>query len=245
MEDPSAGHTVKRFDGEMSRLQQMVLEMGGLVMDQIQRALKALDDESPEAAREVIERDQLVNQLDIRIDDEVVRLLARRQPVASDLRAVMAVAKSVTDLERVGDQTRKVALLVERLYGNGPTAPNPRLLEDLNRLATLALKLLRESLEAFDRLDVARAVEVIRQDQKLEAEFQSALRRLTTFVLEDSRTIGHMVEAVMGLRALERIGGHAKNIAGYVIYLCTGRDVRHADLATIADEVLGVPATGA
>jgi len=239
MEDPTSGHIVKRFDAEMTHLQQMVLEMGGLVIDQIQRALKALDEESPEAARDVIERDRLVNALDVRIDDEVVRLLAKRQPMGGDLRALMTVAKSVTDLERVGDQTRRVAVLVERLYGNGPSAPNPKLLEDVHRLATLAVGLLRRSLEAFDGFDLGKAVEVIRDDQRLEGEFQSALRRLTTFVLEDSRTIGHMVEAVLGLRALERIGGHAKNIAGYVIYLCTGRDVRHVDLATIADEVLG------
>lgn len=239
MEDPTTGHIVKRFDAEMTHLQQMVLEMGGLVIDQIHRVLKALDEESPQAAREVIERDRLVNALDVRIDDEVVRLLAKRQPMAGDLRALMAVAKSVTDLERVGDQTRRVALLVERLYGNGPTAPNPKLLEDVHRLAGLAVGLLRRSLEAFDAFDVAKALEVIQDDQRLEGEFQSALRRLTTFVLEDSRTIGHMVEAVLGLRALERIGGHAKNIAGYAIYLCTGRDVRHVDLATIAEEVLG------
>jgi phosphate transport system protein len=238
MSEPTTGHIVRRFDGEMMNLHQLVLEMGGLVIDQIQRVIKALDDESPEEAREVVERDRLVNDLDIRVDEEVVKLLARRQPMAGDLRAIMTVAKSVVDLERVGDQTRKVALLVEHLYGNGPTAPNPKLLEDIHRLATTAIGLLRTAVQAFDQFDAHKAVAVIQENQKLEAEFQSSLRRLTTFVLEDHRTIGHMVDAVLGLRALERIGGHAKNIAGYVIYLCTGRDVRHADLATIAAEIL-------
>ena len=238
MSEPTTGHTVKRFDGEMMNLQHLVLEMGGLAIDQIQRVVKALDHESPEEAREVIERDRLMNELDVRIDEEVVKLLARRQPMASDLRAIMTVAKSVVDLERIGDQTRRVAHLVQHLYGNGPTAPNPKLLEDIHRLAEIAIRLLRTTLEAFDSFDAGKAVEVIQENQKLEAEFQSALRRLTTFVLEDHRTIGHMVDAVLGLRALERIGGHAKNIAGYVIYLCTGRDVRHVDLVTIAQEIL-------
>jgi phosphate transport system protein len=238
MSEPTTGHTVKRFDGEMMNLHHLVLEMGGLAIDQIQRVVKALDHESPEEAREVIERDRLMNELDVRIDEEVVKLLVRRQPMASDLRAIMTVAKSVVDLERVGDQTRRVAHLVQHLYGNGPTSPNPKLLEDIHRLAETAVRLLRATMEAFDGLDAAKAVEVIQENQKLEAEFQSSLRRLTTFVLEDHRTIGHMVDAVLGLRALERIGGHAKNIAGYVIYLCTGRDVRHVDLVTIAQEII-------
>ncbi len=238
MSEPTTGHTVKRFDGEMMNLHHLVLEMGGLAIDQIQRVVKALDHESPEEAREVIERDRLMNELDVRIDEAVVKLLVRRQPMASDLRAIMTVAKSVVDLERIGDQTRRVAQLVQHLYGNGPTAPNPKLLEDIHRLAETAIRLLRTTMEAFDRFDAGKAVEVIQENQKLEAEFQSALRRLTTFVLEDHRTIGHMVDAVLGLRALERIGGHAKNIAGYVIYLCTGRDVRHVDLVTIAEEIL-------
>jgi phosphate transport system protein len=238
MSDPTTGHTVKRFDAEMARLQEMVLEMGGLVLDQIHRVMAALDAESPDDAREVIDRDSQVNELDLRVDDEIIKLLARRQPMASDLRAIMAIAKVVSNLERVGDQTRKIAVLVQRLYGNGPTAPNPKLLEDLHRLATHASRLLRAAMESFDQFDVQKAIDVIREDQGLESEFQSALRRLTTFVLEDHRTIGHMVEAVLGLRALERIGGHAKNIAGYVIFLCTGRDLRHADLDTITREVL-------
>ena len=238
MSEPTTGHTVKRFDDEMMNLHRLALEMGGLAMDQLERVVKALDHESPEEAREVIERYRLMNEPDVRIDEAVVKLLVRRQPMASDLRAIMTVAKSVVDLERIGDQTRRVAHLVEHLYGDGPMAPNPKLLEDIHRLAETAIRLLRSSMEAFERFDAGQAVEVIQENQKLEAEFQSALRRLTTFVLEDHRTIGHMVDAVLGLRALARIGGHAKNIAGYVIYLCTGRDVRHVDLSTITEEIL-------
>ena len=235
---PTAGHTVRRFDGEMMTLHRLVLEMGALAIEQVERVLKALDDESPEGAREVMERDRLVNELDMRIDEEVVKLLVRRQPMAGDLRAIMTVAKSVVDLERVGDQTRRVARLVQHLYTEGPTAPKPGLLEDIHRLAAIAVRMMRTAMQAFDAFDLGKAVEVIQGNERLEAEFQSALRRVTTFVLEDHRTIGHMVDAVLGLRALERIGGHAKNIAGYVIYLCTGRDVRHADLETVAQEIV-------
>ena len=235
---PTSGHTVRRFDGEMMNLHRLVLEMGALAIEQVERVLKALDDESPEGAREVIERDRLVNELDMRIDEEVVKLLVRRQPMAGDLRAIMTVAKSVVDLERVGDQTRRVARLVQHLYTEGPTAPKPGLLEDIHRLAAIAVRMMRIAMQAFDAFDLGKAVEVIQENERLEAEFQSALRRVTTFVLEDHRTIGHMVDAVLGLRALERIGGHAKNIAGYVIYLCTGRDVRHADLETVAQEIV-------
>jgi phosphate transport system protein len=237
MTEITEGHTVKRFDAEMSHLNQMVLEMGGLVMDQMQRALHALDEEDPEAAREVIDRDRLVNDLDVKIDDELVGLLARRQPMARDLRDLITVGKTVTDLERVGDQTRKIALLVERLYENTGSAPHWRLLQDIHTMADMGAGMLRRALEAFDDLDLDKAVDVIREDGMLEEQFQSALRRLSTFVMEDSRTVGHVVEATLGLRALERIGGHAKNIAGYVIYLGTGKDVRHVDLESILQEI--------
>ena len=236
--DPTTGHTVKRFDGEMAHLTQLVLEIGRLVLDQIKRALHALQEEDPENAREVIERDKQVNELDVRIDEEIVKLLARRQPVASDLRDIITVSKTVTDLERVGDEIRKIGLLVERLYENATPSPNHSLLRDINSMATYAASMLRQSLESFNEVDAAKAVHVIHRDRKIEEMFQDALRRLTTYIMEDSRNVGHAVEIVLGLRALERIGGHAKNIAGYVIYFTTGKDVRHEDLETIESEIL-------
>ena len=238
IKDPSIGHTVKRFDGEMSHINQLVLEMGRLVLDQIQRALKALREEDLAGALDVIDRDKQVNQLDVRIDDEVLKLLAKRQPMASDLRDVITVAKTVTDLERAGDEIRKIGLLVERLYENGNPSPNRNLLRDIDSMAKYAASMLRQSLESFDEVDVGKALHVIRLDHEIEEQFQDALRRLTTYVMEDSRNVGHTVEVVLGLRAIERIGGHAKNIAGYVIYFSTGRDVRHEDLETIETQVL-------
>ncbi len=238
IKDPRSGHTVKRFDGEMSHINQLVLQMGELVLDQIKRALHALQEEDLANALDVIERDKQVNELDVRVDEEILRLLARRQPMASDLRDIITVAKTVTDLERAGDEIRKIGRLVERIYENGSPRPNQRMLRDINLMAEYAANMLRESLEAFDEVSAGKALQVIHRDRGIEQEFEDALRRLTTYVLQDSRNVGHAVEVVLGLRALERIGGHAKNIAGYVIYLVSGRDVRHEDLETIEAEVL-------
>ena len=236
--DPRTGHTVKRFDGEMSRINQLVLEMGGLVLDQIKRALHALREESLADALDVMERDKQVNALDVRIDEEILKLLAKRQPVASDLRDIIIVAKTAADLERAGDEIRKIGRLVERIYENGSPRPNQSMLRDINWMAEYAASMLRESLEAFDEVNPEKALHVIDRDREIEQEFEASLRRLTTYIMQDSRNVGHAVEVVLGLRGLERIGGHAKNIAGYIIYLVTGKDVRHEDLETIEAEVL-------
>lgn len=239
MKDISDGHTVKRFDGELATHHQLVMEMGGLVVDQINRAIRALDEEDPSLAREVIARDRMVNDLDIRLDEELITIIAKRQPVARDLRNLMTMDKTVTDLERVGDEARKLAALVEEFWGSSSSAaPSPALIHDVRGIAIYGKSMLDKALDAFNNLDVEKAVEVIRQDERIEEKFRSALRRLATYILEDSRTVGYSINVVLALRALERIGGHAKNIAGYVIYLTTGRDVRHVDLNTIVDDVL-------
>lgn len=231
-------HIVKRFDGDLSSVLDSVLKMGDLVLDQLDRSLKALDDENIAAAKEIIERDQAVNELDMEIDEDLVRLIALRQPMGVDLRIVMTVAKTVADLERVGDQARKIATLTIRLFDSDGRTPNHKLLGDIYPMARHSADMLTRALQALKTLDVHEAVDVIRDDMKLEDEFLSSLRRLTTFIMEDSRHVGHAVEVVLGLRALERIGGHAKNIAGYVIYMVKGRDVRHLDLETLINDVV-------
>jgi phosphate transport system protein len=233
------GHTLKAFDEDLKDLHALVMEMGYLVEGQIQRAIRALDDEDPALAREVIARDKLVNDLDVKIDEELVQVIARRQPMAGDLRNIMTMNKTVTDLERVGDEARKLAALVENFYGTSNTAsPNANLVRDVRDMAEYGLEMLATVLVAFDEMNLQKAVEVINRDARIEEKFRGSLRSLSTYVMEDSRTVGYMVDAVLCLRALERIGGHAKNIAGYVIYFTTGRDVRHVDLETIVQEVL-------
>ncbi|MDD3449558.1 MAG: phosphate signaling complex protein PhoU [Gammaproteobacteria bacterium] len=236
MSKPTEGHIVKRFDDQLTHLHGLVLEMGRMVVEQLRRALDTLDAEDAEAAREVAERDQEVNRLDNRVDDELVRVLAMRAPVARDLREVMAVAKSVTDLERVGDEARRVAQLTQRLYGNSGSSPNPGLLRDFFELGQDVIAALETTLRAFESLDLDLAVEVLHNDEALDGEFQAALRRLSTYIMEDHRNVGHVVEVVLGLRALDRIGAHAKNIAGYIIYLATGRDVRHVPTGSLIEE---------
>ena len=238
MSDIASGHTIKGFDEDLMGLHAMVMEMGGLVEEQLSRVIHALDEEDPVAAREVIDRDRLINDMDTRIDEELVSIIARRQPVANDLRNIMAMNKTVTDLERIGDESRKIARLVEFLYGGSNTSmPKDGLIEDVRGIAAFGKAMLDTALDAFNRMDVEQAVDVIRQDARIEEKFRAALRRLSTYIMEDSRTVGYAIEAVLALRALERIGGHAKNIAGYGVYLATGRDVRHVELDTILEEI--------
>jgi phosphate transport system protein len=231
------GHTVKSFNDEMNQLHQHVMQIGELVRDQLSRAVDSLKDEDADAAREVIERDRLVNELDIQVDDEMVHIIAKRQPMAKDLREILTVGKIVTDLERCGDEARKIAILCVHFYDHNTTSPSDVILRDIVKLSDFVDSMLDKAIRAYDELDLELALETIRMDMDLDTEFKSCLRRLSTFIMEDSRVVGHVVETVLGLRALERIGGHAKNIGGYVVFLVKGKDVRHEDLETVAAEI--------
>ncbi len=220
-------HTVARFDADLANLRALVLDMGNYVVAQIERAVKALQEEDAEAAREVVRRDQVVNGFDVKCDEECTRILALRQPVASDLRTVMSLAKSVTDLERIGDETKKLARVAIKFYGRGDTPPNPKLLHDVSSMATIACAMLRGGLAALRDQDVHKAVEVAKFDAELNDEFHAALRRLATYIMEDPRNMSHTIEVTIAVKGLERIGDHAKNIAEHVIYQVQGRDVRY------------------
>ena len=237
MNEMTDGHTVKSFNDEMNQLHQHVMQVGELVRDQLKRAVDSLEQEDAESARDVIERDQLVNDLDIEVDDEIVHIIARRQPMAKDLREIMTVGKIVTDLERCGDEARKIAMLCVHFYDHNTTSPSDVIVRDIAKMSEFVDGMLDKAIRAYDDLDLDLALEVIRMDIDLDTEFKCCLRRLSTFIMEDSRVVGHVVETVLGLRALERIGGHAKNIGGYVVFLVKGKDVRHEDLETVAAEV--------
>lgn len=237
MNDMTDGHTVQSYNDEMNQLHRHVMQIGELVRDQLKRAVEALRLEDAEAAREVIERDRLVNELDIEVDDEIVHIIARRQPVARDLREILTVGKIVTDLERCGDEARKIAMLCVHFYDHNTTSPGDVILRDIVKLSEFVDGMVEKAMRAYDDLDLELALEVIRMDIDLDTEFKCCLRRLSTFIMEDSRVVGHVVETVLGLRALERIGGHAKNIGGYVVFLVRGKDVRHEDLETVAAEI--------
>ncbi len=231
------GHIVKRFDSQLTHLHGLVLEMGRMVVRQLQSALESVAEENLDLARSVEDQDQEVNRLDIRVDDELVRVLALRSPVARDLREVMTVAKSVTDLERVGDESRRIAQLAQRLYGGNGSSPNPSILRDLLTLGQAVCRALEQALVAFQTLDLEVALKILSEDAALDDEFNASVRRLSTYIMEDHRNVGYVVEVVLGLRALDRVGAHAKNIAGYVIYLATGRDVRHVPTERLMAEL--------
>jgi len=237
MNEMTDGHTVTSFDDEMKSLHQNVMRMGDLVRDQLRRAVKSLEEEDVDEARAVIDRDQEVNDLDIEVDDEIIHLIAKRQPLAKDLREILTVNKIATDLERVGDEARKIAMLCIHFYDHNTTSPSDVIVRDIVKLSVFIDDMLDKAIRAFDELDIDLALEAIRMDLDLEVEFRCCLRRLSTFIMEDSRVVGHVVETVLGLRALERIGGHAKNIGGYIIFLIKGLDVRHESLDKIVDEL--------
>ena len=231
-------HTVKQFDVLLANLRNLVLEMGGLVEEQIQHAIQALDDEDLTAAREVVARDQVINGLQVKADEDCVSMIALRQPLGSDLRLIMSLSKIVTDLERIGDEAEKIARMTIKTYDGDSSPPSAKLLRDVVPMAKLAQNMLHNCLDALARLDVEKAVEVAQGDDELDQEFQSALRRLITYMMEDPRTIGHAINVIFIVKALERIGDHSKNIAEYLIYLVKGKDVRHVSMDVLVQDAL-------
>ena len=234
----SEEHIFKRFDQELADLNAIVLRMGGLVEDQIAKAMNALRDADPEAARNVVARDHVVNFLDVQADEQIVNLLALRQPVGKDLRMILSLGKTVTDLERIGDEAERIARMTLDIHGSDRPPPDALLLNDAFRMSTLATRMLHDVLDALARLDVDKAIEVARGDTELDHEFQAALRRLSTYIMEDARNVGHIINVTFIVKSLERIGDHSRNIAEYVVFLVKGKDVRHVSPESIDPEEL-------
>jgi len=227
MIQPMEGHTVHRFDGELNNLHLLILEMGGLVLDQVRQSIHAVTEKDIDAARLVIQREPDVDALEVKIDEENIVVIAKRCPVAKDLRITTVVSKGVTDLERIGDEAARIANQALQLYGSDGSSPSSHLLRDIRTMGNLSLRMLQDALDIFDTFDVDRARTLAKCNVELDEEFQSSLRRLATFVLEDARNVGHTINITLIIKALERIGEHARNIAEYVIYLVKGEDIRH------------------
>ena len=206
------GHISKAFDGALATLHIRVVEMGGLVLDQVREAAVAYTEWQLEPAERVLEREHQVNEYNTLLNEEQLTLIARRQPVAGDLKAILAMSRIVAELERAGDEAKKIARTV---IAQGDR-PGPATARDVRHLAQLAVSLLRLSLEAFDRLDTALALEVIARDKDLDAEYEAGLRRLMTRAMEDPRQVSVALEAAFALKSLERIGDHARNVARYL-----------------------------
>ena len=237
MDTNSAGqHISHKFDEEMQNLRHQVLKMGGLVEQQINGAVLALLTTNAPGAEKIILNDHKVNAFEVRIDEACTRILARRQPAASDLRMVVAVIKTITDLERIGDEAEKIAKMALNL-AEDDLGFHSRY-AGMRHLADQVKHMVHDVLDAYARLDVDAAVKVVRDDIAADKEYQDLMRMLITYMMEDPRTISEVLDVIWAARALERIGDHAKNIGEYVIYLVKGRDIRHLDLAEVEKDIL-------
>ncbi len=231
------GHIVSRYNKELHHLHQLVIRISEMAREQLRQAVQTLVEEDVETARHVMEQDRQINALDIQADEEIFRLIAKRQPMARDLREIMTVSKIVSDLERIGDQARRIARLTVYFYGGDKNPPNNQLLSDLPRMVESVDRTVELAIQAFDELDLEIALEVMRRDARMDDEFKAALRRLSTYLMEDSRSVGNVIDVVLGLRSMERISSYARNIARYVVFLVKGKDVRHEGLEELEREV--------
>ena len=229
-------HTFKQYDAELEAVRGKVLEMGGLVEQQILSALDSLVKLDANLAREVMENDKRVNALEVQIDEDCSHIIARRQPAAGDLRMLLMMVKTITDLERIGDEATKIARTAQKIYDEDRMY-KPRF-NEIKAMVALVREMLRTSLDAFARLDVSKTVEVARQDELVDEHFRVAMRQLITYMLEDPRTISMSLEVLFVAKAIERIGDHAKNIAEYVVYVVKGKDVRLISMQEMEHETL-------
>ncbi len=230
-------HTIKQFDADMGAIRSGVLAMGGLVEKQLARAIAALENEGGgTAADEVGADERQINRMQVQIDHQCMQIIAKRQPAAVDLRMVLTIVKITNDLERIGDEIKKIAYKASSAEGDKLVRVR---FYDVVRALTLAQRMLRMALDAFARLDLAAAAEIVDLDDEIDAAFASILRQLISYMMEDPRTIGASLEIVFIAKSIERIGDHAKNIAEAVVQAVKGTDVRHATAAEIRAEVAG------
>lgn len=228
--DSHSTHISQKFNQELEEIRSQLLEMGGMVEQQVKDAVQSLLDGDTNLATQVRAKDRQVNQLQLDIDEYCTQILARRQPAASDLRLVLAVIRATADLERIGDEASKVARATLSLAEDGAS---PRGYIEVRHLGNQVRHMVQEALNAFARFDSQQALAVLREDDTVDLEYRSATRALITFMMEDPRSISQVMSIMSVLRSLERVGDHASNLAEYVIYLVEGHDVRYADIDQI------------
>lgn len=226
-------HISRRFNQDIEDLRNLVLSMGGLVETQLSRAIAAIVSGDSELGLKVANDDYKVNNLEVDIDEECSRILATRAPAAGDLRLIVAIIKTITDLERIGDEAEKIGFLASKLAGMDRPSDSYR---ELKNLGSHVSHMLRDAMNAFARLDVAEALDVVKEDELVDEEYDAITRQCITFMMEDPRSIKRVMNVTWAARSLERIGDHAKNICEYVIYMVEGRDIRHTDIADEAVE---------
>ena len=231
----SEKHLSTQFDAELNHISGMVMEMGGLVEQQMRQAVEAMIDYNLAAVATVSENEPQVNAMELQIDHELVSIIGRRQPTARDLRLLIAISRIIANLERAGDEADRIARMVQRIItaGSGRTLPST----ELGIAASLASDLLRKALDAFARLDTAAAVSILKEDDQIDAEFDGFVRKLITYMMEDPRTISASLDLLFIAKAIERVGDHAKNIAEFIIYIVKGADIRHSPMEQIESAV--------
>ena len=230
-------HLSTQFDAELSGISTRVLEMGGMVESQVAQAVFALSIFSGDVAAMVLKTEERVNAMEMEIDYDLSSIIARRQPTARDLRLLIAVSKTIANLERIGDEAARIARTVQRLLNSGMSSRLRLPVTDLSYEAELATRQLRKALDAFARLDVEAAVDVLRHDDQIDQEFDGLMRKLITYMMEDPRTISSAIDLVFVAKAIERVGDHAKNLAEQIIYIVKGTDVRHNPVDTVQNLV--------
>lgn len=233
-ESPLSGHISKRFDSELEEIRNKVLTMGGLVETQLNKGIQALMESDSSIAHQVSTEDYKVNAMEVEIDSQCVEILARRQPAASDLRLIVTILKTITDLERIGDQAEKLGRFELELIDEGSTSTQYAKLEHLGQLVS---KMLNNALNSFARLDGDVALKTLKKDKKVNTEFESLNRQLITTMMEDPRNIKNALRVSWCARALERVGDHAINICEYVLFLKHGKDIRHIEYKDVKKQI--------
>lgn len=227
-------HISQQYNLELDEIKSKLSEMGGLAQRQVNDAIQALIDADVQTAERVVADDDKVNDMEVDIDEECIRILARRQPAASDLRLVIAVTKAITDLERVGDEASKIARQAIALKEENA---GTRGYVEVRHIGGQVSRMLHDALDAFARLDMNLAMKVVQTDDTVDLEYTSSMREMITFMMEDPRRISRTLNIIWTLRSLERIGDHARNLAQYVIYLVRGEDVRHESYDEIQEQI--------
>lgn len=249
-------HLSKNYDIDLQNLVNQFLKMGGMAEENLIEALQSLSNNSLELAEKVIETDKRINTAEQELDDMVVKILVKRQPAAVDLRLIMAISKSATDIERIGDEAKKIAKMARRAYRDGQQAPIGY--HEAGQMGKVVQGMLKNSLEAFAKFEADQAYATIEQDDQIDAMYKSASRAMMTYIMEDGRYVSKVVDVLWVLRALERIGAHARNVSEQLIFCVTGEDVRYqknhkikavlnatdsASLSSQADVITTDPAT--
>ncbi|MCX4160632.1 MULTISPECIES: phosphate signaling complex protein PhoU [Paraburkholderia] len=229
-------HLSSQFDADLNLVSSKVLEMGGLVESQIVNAMLALNGFDGEIADQVIAAEERLNAMEIEIDEECSNIIARRQPAARDLRLLIAISKTITNLERAGDEAEKIAKRTKRLMEE--TSSRTINIAEIKLSGEMAVSILRRALDAFARLDTVAAAQIVRDDKAIDEEFRAFVRKLVSYMTEDPRTISAGLDFLFIAKAIERIGDHAKNIAEFIIYIVKGTDVRHKSRDALEREAL-------